>query len=81
MMEIRPNSVYWAVVIAQKSYEKSATNSKAIKHKPPEVIKKFLSHDPSELCISSITYADLTHCVEKSMAVRTKKIAVKEEKK
>lgn len=63
------------------SYGKSAPNSKAIKLKLPEVIKKLLSHDPSELCISSINYADLMHGVEKRMAVRTKKNAVKEEKK
>ena len=27
MVKIRPNSAYWAVVIAQKSYEKSATRN------------------------------------------------------
>ena len=48
----------------------------AIKHKPPEVIQKFLSHDPSELCISSITYAELMHGVEKSMAVERNRIAI-----
>ena len=48
----------------------------AIKHKPPEVIQKFLSHDPSELCISSITYAEFMHGVEKSMAVERNRIAI-----
>ena len=48
----------------------------AIKHKPPEVIQKFLSHDPSELCISSITYAELMRGVEKSMAVERNRIAI-----
>ena len=41
-----------------------------------QVIQKFLSHDPSELCISSITYAELMHGVEKSMAVERNRIAI-----
>ena len=41
----------------------------AIKHKPPEVIKNFLKHDPDDMCISSITYGELMHGVEKSQAV------------
>lgn len=48
----------------------------AIKHKPPEVIRKFLSHDPSDLCISSITYAELMHGVGKSMAVERNRVAI-----
>lgn len=48
----------------------------AIKHKPDTVIKKFLSHDPEELCISAITYAELMHGVEKSMAVERNRIAM-----
>ena len=40
-----------------------------IKHKPKQVIHRFLEHDPEELCISSITYAELMHGVEKSQAV------------
>ena len=48
----------------------------AIKHKPPEVIRKFLSHDPSDLCISSITYAELMHGLEKSMAVERNRVAI-----
>ena len=47
-----------------------------IKHKPPKVIQRFLSHDPSELCISSITYAQLMHGVEKSMAAERNRIAI-----
>ena len=47
-----------------------------IKHKPPKVIQRFLSHDPSELCISSITYAELMHGIEKSMAVERNRIAI-----
>ncbi len=48
----------------------------AIKHKPDTVIKKFLSHDPEELCISAITYAELMHGVEKSMAVEKNRVAM-----
>ena len=47
-----------------------------IKHKPPKVIQRFLSHDPSELCISSITYAELMHGVEKSMSAERNRIAI-----
>ena len=48
----------------------------AIKHKPDIVIKKFLSHDPEEICISAITYAELMHGVEKSMAVGKNRVAM-----
>ncbi len=48
----------------------------AIKYKPDTVIKKFLSHDPEELCISTITYAELMHGVEKSIAVERNRIAM-----
>jgi Predicted nucleic acid-binding protein, contains PIN domain len=48
----------------------------AIKHKPDTVIRNFLSHDPEELCISAITYAELMHGVEKSMAVERNRIAM-----
>ena len=48
----------------------------AIKHKPPEVIKKFLEHNPDDMCISSITYGELMHGVEKSQAVDRNRIAI-----
>ncbi len=48
----------------------------AIKHKPDTVIKKFLSHNPDELCISTITYAELMYGVEKSMAVERNRVAM-----
>ena len=48
----------------------------AIKHKPPEVIQNFLMHDPEELCISSITYGELMHGVEKSQAVERNRVAI-----
>ena len=48
----------------------------AIKHKPDVVIKKILSLEPEELCISAITYAELMHGVEKSMAVGRNRVAL-----
>lgn len=47
-----------------------------IKHKPPEVIKNFLKHNPDDMCISSITYAELMHGVEKSQAVERNRMAL-----
>ena len=48
----------------------------AIKNKPENVFKKIMSHKPSELCISSITYAELMHGVEKSKAIEKNRIAL-----
>lgn len=48
----------------------------AIKHKPENVIQRFLQHDPEEMCISAVTYAELMHGVEKSMAVQKNRIAI-----
>lgn len=48
----------------------------AIKHKPEAVIKRFMEHDPSDICISSITYAELVHGVEKSQAKEKNRIAL-----
>ncbi len=48
----------------------------AIKHKTETVIKNFLSHEPEEMCISSITYAELMYGVEKSMAIEKNGIAL-----
>lgn len=47
-----------------------------IKHKPETVIKRFMEHDPSDICISSITYAELVHGVEKSQAKEKNRIAL-----
>lgn len=47
-----------------------------IKHKPDAVIKKFLLRDPDDICISAITYAELMHGVEKSMAVDKNRMAL-----
>lgn len=48
----------------------------AIKHKPETVIKNFLSRDPEEICVSVVTYAELMHGVEKSMAIEKNRIAL-----
>ena len=47
-----------------------------IKKKPPEVINKFLQYDPENICISSITYGELMHGVEKSQAVEKNRLAL-----
>lgn len=47
-----------------------------IKKKPPEVINKFLQYDPEDICISSITYGELMHGVEKSQAVEKNRLAL-----
>ncbi len=48
----------------------------AIKHNPEKVISHLEKHDPSEICISSITYAELFHGVEKSKAIDRNRIAL-----
>ena len=47
-----------------------------IKHKPPEVIKAFLCHEPDDMCISSITYGECKHVVKKSQAVERNRAAI-----
>ena len=47
-----------------------------IKHKPDTVIQNFLLHDPEEMCISAVTYAELMHGVEKSSAADKNRIAL-----
>ncbi len=48
----------------------------AIKHKPQEVIMNLLKHDADDICISSITYGELMHGVEKSQAVERNRMAL-----
>ncbi|SEP85147.1 type II toxin-antitoxin system tRNA(fMet)-specific endonuclease VapC [Butyrivibrio sp. TB] len=48
----------------------------AIKHKPDKVFQELQKHDPSEICISSITYAELVHGVEKSAAIEKNRLAL-----
>lgn len=47
-----------------------------IKHKPESVIRKLTEHAPSEICISSVTYAELSFGVEKSMYRERNRIAL-----
>ena len=47
-----------------------------IKHQPENVIQKFMEHDPDDICISAITYAELVHGVEKSLAREKNRIAL-----
>ena len=48
----------------------------AIKHKPDQVFMHLKEHEPSEICISSVTYADLVHGVEKSKAIEKNRLAL-----
>lgn len=48
----------------------------AIKNKPAQVFQKLQEHDPADVCISSITYAELVHGVEKSQAVERNRVAL-----
>ena len=48
----------------------------AIKHKSIQVFERLKEHDPCEICISSITYAELIHGVEKSKAVDKNRVAL-----
>ncbi len=47
-----------------------------IKHKPEEVFLRLQEVDPSDVCISSVTYAELVHGVEKSEAVDRNRVAL-----
>ncbi len=48
----------------------------AIKHKPEKVFLKLQETDPEDVCISSITYAELEHGVEKSASVERNRVAL-----
>lgn len=48
----------------------------AIKNKPEKVLENLRKHKPEDICISSITYAELVHGVEKSQAVLKNRIAL-----
>ena len=48
----------------------------AIKHKPEKVFQRLQEVDPSDVCISSVTYAELVHGVEKSAAVDKNRLAL-----
>ena len=48
----------------------------AIKKRPEKVLSRLQSHKPSEICISSITYAELCHGVEKSQSKARNRLAL-----
>ena len=48
----------------------------AIKHKPEKVFQRLQAIDPEDVCISSVTYAELVHGVEKSAAVERNRLAL-----
>ena len=47
-----------------------------IKHRPESVIRRFLELEPRDICISSITYAELVYGVEKSRAKEKNRVAL-----
>lgn len=48
----------------------------AIKHKPEKVFNILQEVDPEDVCVSSVTYAELVHGVEKSAAVEKNRLAL-----
>ena len=48
----------------------------AIKHKPEQVFIRLQEYDPEDICISSVTYAELVHGVEKSKAIEKNRVAL-----
>lgn len=48
----------------------------AIKHKPEQVLMRLQEHDSADICISSVTYAELVHGVEKSKAIEKNRVAL-----
>lgn len=46
-----------------------------IKKMPPSVIQRFMEHDVRDICVSSITFAEMMHGVEKSQAKERNRIA------
>ena len=47
-----------------------------IKHKPEQVFMRLQEHDPIDICISSVTYAELVHGVEKSKVIEKNRVAL-----
>lgn len=48
----------------------------AIKNKPEKVFMRLQEHNPSEICISAVTYAELVHGVEKSKTIEKNRLAL-----
>ena len=47
-----------------------------IKHKPEKVLRKLQTIHPEDVCISSVTYAELVYGIEKSAAVEKNRLAL-----
>ena len=47
-----------------------------IKHKPEKVFQKLQTIHPEDVCISSVTYAELAHGIEKIAAVEKNRLAL-----
>ena len=47
-----------------------------IKHKPKIVLQRLKAIDPEDVCVSTVTYAELVHGVEKSAAVEKNRLAL-----
>ena len=48
----------------------------SIKHKPEQVFLRLQEHEPADICISSVTYAELVHGVEKSQSIEKNRLAL-----
>lgn len=48
----------------------------AIKQKPKQVFQRLQTIDPQDVCVSSVTYAELVHGVEKSAAIEKNRVAL-----
>ncbi len=48
----------------------------AIKHKPEKVFERLQKTEPEDVCVSSVTYAELAHGVEKSANVEKNRVAL-----
>ena len=48
----------------------------SIKHKPEQVFLRLQEHEPADICIYSVTYAELVHGVEKSQAIEKNRLAL-----
>ena len=48
----------------------------AIKHKPEQVFIHLKEHNPDDVCISSVTYAELVYGVAKSKSVEKNRLAL-----
>ena len=45
-----------------------------IRKKSNRALKKLLQHEPEEICISAVTYAELVHGVEKSKTIERNRV-------